>query len=94
MIMLKLGLDPRWVHMAMVTITTALYLVYIDQQGAKRFYQAITRNKTRGPTISILICTLWGGVVCPIKESCGKPQYQRHYDQPTRGVHLPPFVRK
>lgn len=29
-IMLKLGLDPRWVHMAMETLTTASYSVLIN----------------------------------------------------------------
>ena len=30
MIMLKIGLDPRWVHMAMETISTASYSVLIN----------------------------------------------------------------
>ena len=29
-IMLKMGYDPRWVHLAMEMITTALYLVLIN----------------------------------------------------------------
>jgi len=29
-IMVKLGFDPRWVHLAMETITTASYLVFIN----------------------------------------------------------------
>ena len=56
-IMLKLGIDARWVHVAMETVIVASYSMLINGES-KGF---VTPSKTRRSFIPILVSTMFGG---------------------------------
>ena len=56
-IMLKLGIDTQWVHLAMETMIVASYLMLINGE-LKGF---VTPSKTRKSFIPILVSTMCGG---------------------------------
>ena len=56
-IMLKLGFAPRWVHLAMETLTTASYSVLINGEP-RGFITPSRRYKARRSTLTILVPAL------------------------------------
>ena len=56
-IMLKLGFAPKWVHLAMETLTTTSYSVLING-GTTRLHHPIKRYKAMRPTLTILVPAL------------------------------------